>query len=1122
MPGILVATGFVRIDADTSPAMKALKSLGAIGGNALATAIGPASAAAATAIGAVGAAASVAGAAVTAYGVAVGQQFSQVKEAMTKQQAAEDAATKSTDARTLAQQLAREGGFKYGRQVKITADMTDAARLRAENYNKALSASESASMAAKQSQQAYKAELGQMPKPTAQLTEALQKLKTDTKSWSDSMASSTMPVFTRGVQFLDRLLPKLSPIVRGVAREVDAFADTLGEGAAGKVFREFGQNVNENGAGALRTFLDVTRNIIVGIGGVLNAFLPMSAGVTGGLEEMTEKFANWGATLGESEGFGRFTEIAQEAGPKLVELFRSLGSAFVDVASAAGPMSGVGLTLVTILAQLVDAIPTPVLQLLVPVILAVNLGMKLYALYTSIATAATWLFSTANGASNVQIAYQNTLLALLWVRMKIIATWQRIVAAATLLWQLAMTAQGRALAWQIIMLGVHRVAMVASAVASGIATAATWALNAAIAVLTSPITLVIAAIALLVAAIVLLWKKNEGFRNAVKAIWGAIKDAAGAVGRWFAGPFLDFFKAAWNFIYKWMVQPWVTFFGTTLPNAARTLKDKALEFLGNVRDGLRVIWDFIYKWVIQPWVTFFGTTLPGAARTLKNKVLEFVGAMRDGLRVIWDWIYKNVIKPNIVTWTQTVPDAAKTLKNKVTGFFGGLRDGVSGIWSSIKRNTLGNMQSFFTKSVPGWANTMKGKVTGFFGEMRDGVGRTWDGIKSKTKTPINWVLDRVWNQGIRNIWGRIAGWIGIKNTLGKVRLLASGGTVGTTPMGLFNKPTAIVGEGNPMYPEFVIPTDPKYRGRAQQLWEAAGGHFMESGGILGSLGDWLGSAVSTVNEVIKGAADFFSDPVGKAKKLLNGTMKGMEAVGTSPWALMVRQLPRKAIDGLIEAVKDNVGSLLGAVGLGSGGKGVERWRTTVLTALRMVGQVPALANITLKRMNQESGGNPRAVNLWDVNAKNGTPSVGLMQVIRPTFRAHAGKLRGTGPFMYGVSINPLANIYASMRYALSRYGSLSSAYGRAGGYATGTDGATAGWHWVGEYGPELMKMPAGARLRSYRQSVRQAAVAPSVIHLAVENHGVIGSQREVEDWLVGTLERLRSQRRLPRALGGAA
>ncbi|MFH9038503.1 peptidoglycan DD-metalloendopeptidase family protein [Streptomyces sp. NPDC017966] len=127
----------------------------------------------------------------------------------------------------------------------------------------------------------------------------------------------------------------------------------------------------------------------------------------------------------------------------------------------------------------------------------------------------------------------------------------------------------------------------------------------------------------------------------------------------------------------------------------------------------------------------------------------------------------------------------------------------------------------------------------------------------------------------------------------------------------------------------------------------------------------------------------------------------------------------------------------GGSALNTPGSGVQRWAGVVRQALGLVGQPSSLVDTTLRRMNQESGGNPRAVNKWDSNWRAGHPSVGLMQVIGPTFRAYAGRFRNKGPFLYGTSIDPLANVYASMRYALGAYGSLSRAYNRPGGYDSG-------------------------------------------------------------------------------------
>ena len=137
-------------------------------------------------------------------------------------------------------------------------------------------------------------------------------------------------------------------------------------------------------------------------------------------------------------------------------------------------------------------------------------------------------------------------------------------------------------------------------------------------------------------------------------------------------------------------------------------------------------------------------------------------------------------------------------------------------------------------------------------------------------------------------------------------------------------------------------------------------------------------------------------------------------------------------------------------------KGVTQWRATVARALKMEGQYSA-ANVarTLYQMQTESGGNPRAINLWDRNAKNGTPSKGLMQVIDPTFNAYARS--GYNKNIY----DPLSNILASIRYAVSRYGSLAKAY-RGKGYANG--GIATKASIFGEDGAE-MAIPLSASKR---------------------------------------------------------
>ncbi|MBB1262110.1 LysM peptidoglycan-binding domain-containing protein [Streptomyces alkaliterrae] len=76
-----------------------------------------------------------------------------------------------------------------------------------------------------------------------------------------------------------------------------------------------------------------------------------------------------------------------------------------------------------------------------------------------------------------------------------------------------------------------------------------------------------------------------------------------------------------------------------------------------------------------------------------------------------------------------------------------------------------------------------------------------------------------------------------------------------------------------------------------------------------------------------------------------------------------------------------------------------------------------------RNIMRESSGNPRAINNWDINARNGVPSIGLLQVIKPTFDAY--HVAGTKKDQY----DPVANIVAACNYAAARYGSIDNVNG---------------------------------------------------------------------------------------------
>jgi hypothetical protein len=80
--------------------------------------------------------------------------------------------------------------------------------------------------------------------------------------------------------------------------------------------------------------------------------------------------------------------------------------------------------------------------------------------------------------------------------------------------------------------------------------------------------------------------------------------------------------------------------------------------------------------------------------------------------------------------------------------------------------------------------------------------------------------------------------------------------------------------------------------------------------------------------------------------------------------------------------------------------------------------IPGSYHGLYKNIMRESSGNPKAINLWDINAKNGIPSKGLLQVIPPTFETY--HVDGTPYDIY----HPVSNIVAAANYAADRYGTI--------------------------------------------------------------------------------------------------
>lgn len=350
------------------------------------------------------------------------------------------------------------------------------------------------------------------------------------------------------------------------------------------------------------------------------------------------------------------------------------------------------------------------------------------------------------------------------------------------------------------------------------------------------------------------------------------------------------------------------------------------------------------------------------------------------------------------------------------------RDTVSQIWERIK-TTANNAAAWVRDQVKAKFTAVKDGILSALRGARDAMGAIWETIKSKVRSPVNAIIGFI-NRllgGLDRVLELLPGNLNLNY---RIPRLAIGGVVGGGGGGLrfaaggvppfkTDGIRAIVGEGKPGYPEYVIPTDPAYRNRAIRLHADAARRLGVPGFQFGGL---IGDIAGAVRDAVGGAAGFFRRGAAEAifrpiKAVFN------EALRTLPWGFL-RQIGRAFIGWISDFVSgvDREGSAIPDTP-GPGG-GVERWRNVALAALRYTGQSVSWIGDLLTQMAHESGGNPRAINLSDINALRGDPSRGLMQTIMATFLRYARELAGRGIY------DPFANIVAAIRYTVARYGSL--------------------------------------------------------------------------------------------------
>lgn len=268
-------------------------------------------------------------------------------------------------------------------QISALSDASDAQK----KYQKAVDTSGTRSEAAVTAQKEYLRQMAAMPPASQRAAVALSDLKDQYKSWSDGLAKDTMPVFNKSLAVAGGLLPKLTPMVKGAATELDRFVTIAAGGVQSSGFARFMGTFSDFAVGSLRRAND----------GLVHLVRTLDTGAA-------------------ESGVARFMDFARAQGPLVADTLRNIASAALNLLQASS-QTGVGvLTLANAAARLVAALPPGFIALLMQTALAIRAvrlaisGVQLAAggltlVRTQIAAAGTAAIGASGGIATLKAAF---------------------------------------------------------------------------------------------------------------------------------------------------------------------------------------------------------------------------------------------------------------------------------------------------------------------------------------------------------------------------------------------------------------------------------------------------------------------------------------------------------------------------------------------------------------------------------------------------------------------------------------------------------------------------------------------------------------------------------------------
>ena len=558
-------------------------------------------------------------------------------------------------------------------------------------------------------------------------------------------------------------------------------------------------------------------------------------------------------------------------------------------------------------------------------------------------------------------------------------------------------------------LAAYKTAMLAAAGASKVFEAAMAALDVVMDL--NPIGIAIVVIGALIAAFALAYKHCKTFRDGVNKAFEWISKSAKSV--------LNFFKNNWKELLLFIANPIVGGFALAYKNS-KSFRSKINSLAKGIKDVFtgKAGWEKDLKKNFSNMQKEYQRYSRNQTRLQEKEQKEqqkrwnnFWSGLTKKTRSAWNDISKHT-QNGVENVRKSMQSRSKSIEKTWNNTWSTIGRFTQNAWKDIQRASSNGMEDVHGAVSSGLSiiNRIWNAGWNTFSNIFRGI---WNGIKQAAQDGMNGVISVInaGISGINKVWSFFTGHgTGLKE-LGKVHF-AQGGTV--------HRHLSVINDGDgPDWKELVQTPDgglfmsqernwagflPEgtrvYSGaETRQIMNAVGVSHYATGGIVGAqhfadggiigegidwakgslenIGSWLGDKFSALE-------DFLADPLKATKGLLEKATSGLYK-GLGNFADVAHGAMDKLTQPIADWFKKGLEKLEAQFESGGASPDLIRAAAAKMHVAISGGDISHIMNV----IKHESGGNARAVNNWDSNAKAGHPSKGILQFIDGTFRKYA-------------------------------------------------------------------------------------------------------------------------------------